>query len=365
MNRRHFLYSAVALGLQSPLLAALRRESLDEAAMILTRAASSGQVTSAVLHVAQRDERFTRHFGRATSPDAMFLLGSITKPICVTALMTLFDRSEFSLDDRLQKFVPQFKEDGRGQITLRHLLTHTSGLPDQLAENDSLRRRHAGLNEFVEHALSTPLGFAPGARYQYSSMGILLAVHVAELISGKGILEFVDSALFRPLKMQRSALGAGRFALEDFEPVQTEHAAPEAGGGDPQAKDWDWNSRYWRELGAPWGGAHCSALDLEIFLNEFLHAQGTLLKPETSRLMVTNHNSTGMTPRGLGFGVGAAAGSKGCSERTFGHTGSTGTLCWADPATSTVCVVLTSLPGRAAQPHPRETTAAHVAAAAR
>jgi CubicO group peptidase (beta-lactamase class C family) len=81
--------------------------------------------------------------------------------------------------------------------------------------------------------------------------------------------------------------------------------------------------------------------------------------------MTKNHNPPGFTPRGLGFGVGQGAGSPGCSEQTFGHTGSTGTLCWADPESETICVVLTSLPRRAAQPHPREIAAERVAAAAR
>jgi CubicO group peptidase (beta-lactamase class C family) len=81
--------------------------------------------------------------------------------------------------------------------------------------------------------------------------------------------------------------------------------------------------------------------------------------------MTRNHNPEGLTPRGLGLAVGTRAGSPGCSERAFGHTGSTGTLCWADPASETVCVVLTSLPGRAVKPHPREVAAERVAAAAR
>jgi CubicO group peptidase (beta-lactamase class C family) len=101
------------------------------------------------------------------------------------------------------------------------------------------------------------------------------------------------------------------------------------------------------------------------FLAEFLHAKGAIVKPETAKLMVSNQNGAGLTPRGLGLNVGAAGGSAGCSEKTFGHTGSTGTLAWADPATETICVVLTSLPGRAAEPHPRDLAAARVAAAAR
>jgi CubicO group peptidase (beta-lactamase class C family) len=67
----------------------------------------------------------------------------------------------------------------------------------------------------------------------------------------------------------------------------------------------------------------------------------------------------------LGFGVGKASGSPGCSERTFGHTGSTGTLGWADPASEAICVVLTSLPSRAVKRHPRELAAERVAAAVR
>jgi CubicO group peptidase (beta-lactamase class C family) len=80
--------------------------------------------------------------------------------------------------------------------------------------------------------------------------------------------------------------------------------------------------------------------------------------------MIKNHNAAGLTPRGLGFGVGKESGSPGCSARTFGHAGSTGTLCWADPASETVCVVLTSLPARAVKPHPRDIAAERVATAA-
>jgi CubicO group peptidase (beta-lactamase class C family) len=88
-----------------------------------------------------------------------------------------------------------------------------------------------------------------------------------------------------------------------------------------------------------------------------------MLKPETARLMVSNQNPDGIKARGLGFNVGAEAGSPGCSERTFGHEGSTGTLCWADPATGTICVVLTTLPLRAADPHPCSLTSDLVAEA--
>src|SRR3954470_22775144 len=180
MRRRTLLGTALALANASPLLAALRGGRWDDAAEVLGRATAAKRVESAVLHVTHRGESFTRPFGKAGSGDAMFLLGSISKPNNVAAVMTLLDRGEFRLDDRVRTHLPAFDGDGRGDVTIRHLLTHTSGLPDQLAENDELRRRHAPLAEFARQVMHTPLGFAPGSRYQYSSMGILLVTQIGE-----------------------------------------------------------------------------------------------------------------------------------------------------------------------------------------
>ena len=364
MRRRTFLGAVLAASAARPVWAAVCGGRWDEAAEVLARATESKQVAAAVLHVVRRGESYTRAFGQAKSDEVMFLLGSVSKPINVAAVMTLYDAGKFQLDDRVKRFLPAFTGDGRDDVTIRHLLTHVSGLPDQLGENNELRRSHASLVEFAEHAVRAPLAFAPGSKYQYSSMGILLATRIAELVSGADILTLVERSVFEPLGMNHSAQGLGRFQLADMVRCQSEGAAPESGAGDPQAGQWDWNSPYWRKLGAPWGGTHASAPDIGKFLAEFMHAGGKAVRPETARLMTKNHNPPGVTPRGLGFDVGLKAGSPGCSQRTFGHTGSTGTLCWADPASETICVVLTSLPRRAVQPHPREQAAERVAAAA-
>src|SRR5882762_10637401 len=165
MRRRTFLGTALAVANATPVFADLRRERWDDAAEVLERATAAKQVDTAVLHVVQGVESFTRHFGKATSGDAMFLLGSISKPINVTAVMTLFDQGKFQLNDRVKKFLPAFTGDGRDDVTIRHLLTHVSGLPDQLANNNELRKQHASLTEFAEQAIRAPLDFAPGAQY--------------------------------------------------------------------------------------------------------------------------------------------------------------------------------------------------------
>jgi CubicO group peptidase (beta-lactamase class C family) len=79
--------------------------------------------------------------------------------------------------------------------------------------------------------------------------------------------------------------------------------------------------------------------------------------------MIRNHNADGLTPRGLGFAVGKRAGTAGCSDETFGHTGSTGTLAWCDPKSDTICVVLTTLPWAAEKPHPASVASDQVAVA--
>ena len=370
MQRRTFLQLGASLGMASPLIAGqpsnapdALRNKLRSALPILDQAVADGQVHAASLFVRQGSDEFTRAFGAAKSVDEIFLLASISKPISIAAVMTLYDQGEFDLEDSVKKFVPEFRGEGREQITLRQLMTHVSGLPDQLPENQALRKRHAPLSAFVAGTLRTPLLFPPGSRYSYSSMGILLAAEVARRITGKEFAPFDDEAVFQPLAMKRSALGLGRFKIEETMRAQVETAAPESGAGDPSAKDWDWNSTFWRNLGAPWGGAHGSAPDVARFLAEFLHPAGKVLKPDTARRMVRNHNREGSKPRGLGFAIGSSAGGQGCSENTFGHSGSTGTLAWADPATDTVCVVLTTLPWRAVTPHPARVASDRVAAA--
>jgi beta-lactamase class C len=352
MNRRTFLAGGLGAALTGPILVLVSQEKFEAAAGVLRDATASGQILSAALYVRHGRDEFIRPFGQAKTADARFLLASITKTLTAAAVMTLVDRGELHLDDPVAKILPEFSAEPRGKITLAHLLRHVSGLPDQLPENGELRKSHAPLARFVQAAVRTPLLFEPGARFSYSSMGILLASEMARRITSLEFPEFLRQAVFQPLEMKHSVLGLGQLKLEEVVRNQTDHAAPESGAGDPTAKEWDWNSPYWRGLGAPWGTAHCSAPDVARFFSEFLHPTARMMKPETARLMVKNHNPGGFVPWGLGFAVGSKSGSPGCSERTFGHSGASGTLAWADPATDTVCVVLTTLPGGAAKPHP-------------
>jgi CubicO group peptidase (beta-lactamase class C family) len=129
------------------------QDKLDAAADILTRAVAKGQVAAAVLYVRHRSGVFARSFGTARSVDELFLLGSISKTMTAAALMTLYDQGRFQLEDPVRKFLPEFTGEARDRITVRQLLTHVSGLPDQVPENQALRQRHAPLADFVAAAI--------------------------------------------------------------------------------------------------------------------------------------------------------------------------------------------------------------------
>lgn len=326
----------------------------NNVAQAIEEAVISGKMKAASMSVRHGEYHQSWAFGEACSIDSVFLLASITKPMVATAVMTLCDAGELRLDDPVEAFLPGFRGENREQVTIRHLLSHTSGLPDQLPLNRQLRSRHAGLDEFVEGATHTPLAFSPGSRFLYSSMGILLASEVAARTAGIPMKQLIADRVFGPLGMHATSLGTGGRPLSALMRCQTEHAAAEAGAGDPTSKSWDWNSPYWRDLGAPWGGAHGSAGDVTKFMADFLWPSGKVLKPATTAEMLTRQFAPSVTSRGLGFGIGRSNTSRFCSPNAFGHTGSTGTLAWADPASQAICVILTTMPSGVVDPHPRQ-----------
>jgi CubicO group peptidase (beta-lactamase class C family) len=132
--------------------------------------------------------------------------------------------------------------------------------------------------------------------------------------------------------MERTSLGLGDRAIADTMLCQV-----------PEVADWDWNSTYWRNLGAPWGGAHADGGDVARLLEYFAHPDSRVLKPDTARAMIVNQ--TGLPQRwGLGWAVNGSKFGESCSDSTFGHSGSTGTLCWLDPNKDLTFVILTTRP---------------------
>jgi beta-lactamase class C len=311
---------------------ALKQDRVDRAWQLLKDAAAAGKVGAAAAAVRYRNSISAVSVGKA-KPDTVFLLASITKPMTAAAAMTLVDAGKLRLDDPVKKHIPEFRSGARERITVRHLLTHTSGLPDMLPANEQLRKEHAPLRRFVAETCRTPLLFEPGTQLKYQSMGILLAAEIVQRISNRPFRDYLREKLFAPLEMESASLGLGGRRIADL-------AQCEVTGDD----DWNWNSPYWRDLGAPWGGAHANAGDILRLLGYFLAPDARVLKPETARMMTMNQNTHLKEAWGIGWVVGGAKFARTCSANAFGHSGSTGTLAWADPATGVSFVVLTTRP---------------------
>ncbi len=360
MDRRTLLAASGAALVTGHVQAATRNgpgwsePGLEKAAAELKSWVDDGRVEGASLLVRQQTKagahQFARNYGTARGAEPIFLLASITKPMTAAAVMTLVDAGELSLDDTVTKFFPRFKGEGRETITLRHCLTHTGGLPDMLPDDEMLRERHASLADFRDGAFKAPLKFKPGTSYSYASMGILISAEIAQKITGVPFSKFIDQKLFKPLGMTRTSLGLMGRPNDQTVPSQAAPAKTDA--GKKSWPGWNWNSPYWRNLGAPWGGALGPAVDIGRFYMEFMLERGTILKPQTEALMITNQSPPGVKASGLGFDLPPSVGAKTCGPRTFGHNGSTGTLSWCDPDSGTICVVLTSLYAAAVRPHP-------------
>ena len=286
-------------------------------------------------------------------PDTIFLVASVTKPVTVAAAMLLVERGHISLDDPACAYVPEFRNRGKEAVLIRHLMTHTSGLPDMLAENQWLREQHAPLKEFVRRVCELDLDFAPGTNIQYQSMGIAMLAEIVERVAGVSLPRFLRQEIFEPLGMNDTSLGgqddrAGRIAHVNV--------AEEMRG-----TDWGWNTPYWWHFGAPWGGMFSTVEDMfrfcQVFLDGGKYGTVRVFSPATVEAMIRDQ-TTPMPdiPRqiregqawGLGWRLAAARGwsyyGDLLSPASFGHGGATGTVVWVDPQRELICILFTTQP---------------------
>jgi CubicO group peptidase (beta-lactamase class C family) len=321
----------------------------------LCKAIKSGEIGAASLTVVRRGKViFERGYGliypavgsSVVNVDSVFLLASITKPVTVWSLMQLVDEGEISIDDPVSHYLPEFSGGMRNRVLVRHLLSHTSGLPDMLPKNVELRRSHATLDEFVQGTIQTPLQFEPNTDFSYQSKGTLLASAIVERVSGESLRDFQQRRIFSPLNMRSSSLGLGGRSVKDLVWCGTASADRES----EDERSWGWNTKYWRDLGAPWGGMHSNGKDLAVLLqtamNGGIYDGHRILSFASAQAMQRNQNTHLAAPWGLGWAMADSIVWNRCGElvssNTFGHTGATGTVAWADPLRELICIVLTN-----------------------
>jgi CubicO group peptidase (beta-lactamase class C family) len=345
-----------------PAAAGFDPDRLDRAFALVERWVASDAVPAATLCVGRRDGGLPpRFFGRQhpdrpgpLRPDALFLVASITKPVTATAVMLLVERGQLALHDRVADVVPAFALGGKQDVTVLHLLTHTSGLPDMLPENERLRREHRPLATFIDEICRLELAFPAGTQVSYQSMGTAMLGEIVRQVSGTPLPEFLRRELFEPLGMTDTSLG--------YRPEQRDRIAvlrvPPAEAG---RADWSWNSAYWLGFGAPWGGLITSPADLARLCRLMLGGGSVdgvrLLSPATVRTMTTNQLAVQpdvpeadrrCKPWGLGWRLNWPGQPDSFGDlvgrRAYGHWGATGTLCWLDPDADLFFILFTTQP---------------------
>jgi CubicO group peptidase (beta-lactamase class C family) len=228
----------------------------------------------------------------------VFPLASITKSFTAMSVLLAAERGLLSLDDEVSKYIPEWSV-GEHHVTIRHLLTHTSGLRDAYVLQ-GWAPKNGDSNDAILKILSRQRGlnFAPGAEYQYNNGGYLLLGRILERASGQSLGGFADANIFKPLGMTG--------AYFNGDPVR---AAPEhAAGYSPEANGWRLvpeSSGY-----AGNGGMMSSVRDLLLWANNFADARvGTpaLLAGMRTATVLTGGQTT---PSGMGLAIGNYRGAQ-------------------------------------------------------
>ena len=284
--------------------------------------------------------------------DAIFWIASMTKPLTAAAILMLQDDGKLSVNDPITKYLPELgtlktPEGQPARLTLRHLLTHTSGMPE--ATQDQYKSART-LVDVIPFYAGRTLAFAPGSKWQYCQSGINSLGRIVEVVSGQSFPDFLQKRLLDPLGMKDTG-----FYLTDAQfprlaksyavtnDTLTEVPVAFLNGYSPTFRD-----RY----PAPNGGLFSTASDYARFCRMLLN-HGTLdgrqlLKPETVALMSsiqTGDLKTGFTDgNGWGLGVCVVRQPQGVSAAlspgTFGHGGAYGTQAWIDPVKKTSYVLM-------------------------
>ena len=272
-------------------------------------------------------------------PDrTLYDLASLTKVVATTtAVMVLVDDKKMSLDDPVAKFLPAFTGGGRGKVTIRHLLTHTSGLPASARLEGSAPGDR--LYNVVAH---TRLIAEPGEDVLYSDAGFAILGLAASAAAGQPLPAFLRSRVWEPLGMAHTRFQPG-FPCDSCAPTLTlDDGTPFTGKT---------NDPFARELGGITGNAGLFSTAADLGRWAAMIANGgsfngvQIIRPETLRQFERIQSGAGT--RALGFewfcAEGTVPDTRGCKEPyAFGHTGYTGTSIWIEPGRGTWVVLLSN-----------------------
>jgi CubicO group peptidase (beta-lactamase class C family) len=229
--------------------------------------------------------------GAAVRPESVFRIASISKPITAVAVMQLVERGLVSLEDPIQKYVPSYPRKPQGEIRIRHLLTHTSGIRHYKGSEFSLAESFPSLDRAISIFRNDPLESAPGERYLYSTYGYNLLQGVIEQVTGQSFDEYLRSAIFGPAGMTSTF-------LERPQEIVRHRVRQYVRGTTPFSL---LNAPY-VDLSVKWAGGGIIATAGDIARFDIALNQGKLLRADTIERMYTSGQLTSGSQTGYGLG---------------------------------------------------------------
>ncbi|MFN0179305.1 MAG: serine hydrolase domain-containing protein [Gemmatimonadales bacterium] len=312
-------------------------------------AVTAGAAPGAVVAVSVRGQRFFHASGRLgvdlprpVDRRTVYDLASLTKVVALTTVtMLAVDHGRLHLDDPVQRYLPEFVGDGKGAVTIRHLLTHSSGL----RAHRPLWQESPTADSAVALALSTPLDTTPGARTIYSDLGAITLTKVIERIYAQSVDRLFDRMVRRPLGLRAAQFRPPTKWRNRIAPTERDPWRGRIVHGEVH----DENAAF---LGGISGhaGLFATADDLIAFGEWLLAARrgdptnGPRLNSAVVREFTRRQGLVVGSSRALGWDTpsnGSSAGTR-LSAESFGHTGFTGTSVWIDPTRDLVVILLTN-----------------------
>jgi CubicO group peptidase (beta-lactamase class C family) len=272
--------------------------------------------------------------------DTIFDAASLTKVVATTpAVMLLVERGQVKVDEPVRTYIPEFTGAGRETVTVRELLTHTSGLPPDMETKSDWH----GQAEAIKKACAEPLQSTPGTVFKYSDINFVLLGEIVQRVSGTPLEVFVHDNIYGPLRMADTSFLPPKEKLARIAPTEVVDGKPWRGVvHDPTA----------RHMGGVAGdaGLFTTADDLARYARMMLNL-GTLdgvriFKPETVRLMTRVQTPPSLAAkRGFGWDIDTAfSGPRGdiFPVGSYGHTGWTGGSLWIDPYSKTIVIFMSN-----------------------
>lgn len=328
---------------------------LQPAYEVIEKAIADKAFPGATLAVGYRGKVAVQAFGKlsydakaaATVPATMYDIASLTKVVATTPLVAKLAEGDFpvplDLDAKVERYLPEWASgpnaEWRHKVTVRHLLTHTSGLPPF----KEYWRTSKSKQETLTRIFAEPLEYEPGTKEVYSDLGIILMAEIIERLTGRKLDELAKNDIFAPLGMKDTMYRPAKKLWPQIAPTeidnQLRHRLVQGEVHDENAYAMGGVSGH--------AGVFSTAADLAAFcqmmLNGGVYAHQRILRRVTVAQFTTPQQLSGGT-RTLGWAVPTEGGSSGhyFSAHSFGHTGFTGTSIWIDPDRQIFVVLLTN-----------------------